>query len=244
MAGTQKNLNVQWFPQQTLYFCGPAVAQMFLDYVNVTVTQPDLWTDIRNNTGGKRPGDAPASGHEFPQQVCDNCNPASNDPRRWACWDTTPEALGVAVGMRGTVGLGARYASKFDEGVELLIDSLDGAPEVPAFATTYIINHWVLVKGYVRDDFTSTSAPAQTVGRYKLNGIYVSDPQASDPVDRVRFVTVNGWRGQFGLIACGPHIDTYPVVIRSARVASWVWYVLILISMLFLYSILRWYVGS
>lgn len=243
MAGVEKNLNLTWQRQQTLYFCGPAVAQMFLEFVKVNVTQPDLWTDIQNNTGGSRPPDAPATDHDFPTQVCNDCNPGSTDPNRWQCWDTTPEALSATVAARGSVGLAARYPSRFDAGVEMLIDSLDGTPEVPAFATTYSINHWVLVKGYLRDDMTSQEAPAQDVGRFKLNGLYILDPQETDADQRVKLVTVNGWRSKFGLIACDQHQGTYPIVITAARLAVWVPFVLILVVLL-LYWWWRWYVGG
>lgn len=243
MAGAEKNLNVTWQRQQTLYFCGPAVAQMFLDFVKVNVTQPDLWTDIQNNTGGSRPPDAPATDHDFPTQVCNDCNPGSTDPNRWQCWDTTPEALSATVAARGSVGLAARYPSRFDAGVEMLIDSLDRTPEVPAFATTYLINHWVLVKGYLRDDMTSQEAPVQDVGRFKLNGLYILDPQETDADERVKLVTVNGWRSKFGLIDCGQHQGTYPIVITAARLAMWVPFVLILVVLL-IYWWWRWYVGG
>lgn len=243
MAGVEKNLNVNWQRQQTLYFCGPAVAQMFLDFVKVTVTQPDLWTDIQNNTGGSRPSDAPATDHDFPTQVCNDCNPGSTDPNRWQCWDTTPDALSATVAARGSVGLEARYPARFDDGVEMLIDSLDRTPEVPAFATTYLINHWVLVKGYLRDDTASQEAPIQNVGRYKLNGLYVLDPQETDADERVKLVTVNGWRSRFGLIACDQHQGTYPIVVTAARLAVWVPFVVILVVAI-LYWWWTWYVAG
>jgi len=244
VAGTEKNLNVPWFHQQTLYFCGPAVAQMFLGYINVNVSQPDLWTDITSNSGGTRPADAPPTDHDFPQQVCDNCDPSSSDPERWECWDTTPEALSATVAARGGVPLNARYVSRFEEGVEMLIDSLDRTPEVPAFATIHLINHWVLVKGYLRDDFTSTQAPVQTVGRYNLNGLYIHDPKEWDPVERVKLVTVAGWRGKFGLVGCGDHIDTHPIVIPAARLAAWVPFAAILFALWLLYLVLKWWFGG
>jgi hypothetical protein len=229
MAGIEKNLNVNWHRQQTLYFCGPAVAQMFLDFVQVAATQPDLWTDIQNNTNGSRPADAPATDHDFPTQVCNDCNPGSTDPERWQCWDTTPEALSTTVAARGSVTLAARYPSTFDQGVKMLIDSLDRTPEVPAFATIHLINHWVLVKGYLRDDATSQEAPIQDVGGIKLNGLYILDPQEEDATERVKLVTVNGWRRKFGLIACDKHQGTYPIVITVVPMAAWVPFVLMLV---------------
>jgi hypothetical protein len=35
------------------------------------------------------------------------------------------------------------------------------------------------------------------------------DPVDREGVDRVRFVPAGAWQ-QFGLVACGAHIDTYP----------------------------------
>lgn len=245
MPGIEKNLNVQWFPQQTLFFCGPAVAQMFLDFIKVPVSQADLWTDIKNNTGGTRPPDALPGDHDFPEQVCDDCNPASNDPKRWQCWDATPEALSATVAKWGNVGLDARYVSTFDQGVEMLIDSLDQTPEVPAFATIHLINHWVLVKGYLRDDSASTAAPIQTIGRYNLNGLYILDPLELDGVARIRLVTVNDWRGKFGLIDCGAHQDTHPIVVSGTRpLAPWVWVATAVSGLLLLYLIWLWLAGG
>jgi hypothetical protein len=245
VAGIEKNLNVPWQPQRTLHFCGPAVAQMFLDFVNVGVSQADLWNDITNKTVGSRPPDAPPTDHAFPQQVCDSCDLNSTDPERWQCWDTTPEALSATVAARAGVALDARYVSTFDQGVEMLIDSLDRTPEVPAFATIHLINHWVLVKGYVRDDFASTEAPARQVGRYNLNGLYIHDPQELDEDERVRLVTVNDWRGKFGLVGCGAHIDTHPiVVVGTARLATWIPSAAALLLLLLLYLIWKWFVGG
>src|SRR5258705_9353483 len=244
MAAIEKNLDVNWFAQQTLFFCGPAVAQMFLDFVKVTVSQADLWSDIKRNTGGTRPPDALPSDHDFPEQVCDNCNPSSSDPRRWQCWDATPEALSATAAARGNVVLDAWYASTFDQGVEMLIDSLDRTPEVPPFATIYLINHWVLVKGYLRNDFALTTAPAQTIGRYNLNGLYIHDPQDWDGADRVRLVTVNDWRGKFGLVGCGDHIDTHPIVVAGTRrLAAWVKVAAVLVPLALLYLIWKWLTG-
>ncbi len=85
-----------------------------------------------------------------------------------------------------------------------------------------LINHWILVEGYLRDDEASTEAPAETVGKYRLNGIYILDPQDREDVEHVRFVTVTDWRSRFGLIGCGVHVDTYPVVVGVSRFAWWV----------------------
>ena len=244
MAAIERNPDVHYFRQERLYFCGPAVAQMFLDVTKVVASQENLWTDIKSKTSGARPPDAPATDHDFPEQVCDNCNPSSSDPLRWQCWDTTPEALGAAVEALGNIPLDARYVSSFDEGVEMLIDSLDRTPEVPAFATTYLVNHWVLITGYLRDDFASTAAPATTVGRYNLNGLYIRDPQELDAEARVRLVTVAGWRGKFGLVDCGAHTDMYPIVVHGTRrMAAWVPIAALVPGLWLLYLIWKWLTG-
>ena len=245
MAGVEKFLGVQWFKQETLFYCGPAVAQMFLDFAKIAAPQADLWVDVTNNTGGSLPADAPASDHAFPQQVCDNCAAAGN-PNVWQCWDTTPEALRTVVNARAGTSLGVRYPSTFDDGVGMLIESLDRSPEVPAFATVHQINHWILVEGYLRDDEVSTEAPAETVGKYRLNGIYILDPQDRDDVEHVRFVTVTDWRSKFGIIGCGVHVDTYPVVVGVSRFARLVRAgatVFILVLSLALIGLIAWWLS-
>jgi hypothetical protein len=245
VAAQEKILDVTWFGQEKLYYCGPAVAQMFLNYVKVTVSQDDLWTDVTNNTNGVRPADAPPSDHDFPEQVCDNCETNDANPPIWECWDTTPEALRVTIGIRGGGSLAAEYAPTFDKGAEKLIESLDRSPGVPAFATIHLINHWVLVNGYLRDDEASVEAPAQDVGKYRLNGFYILDPQELDPVERIRLVTVREWHSEFGLIGCGPHVDTYPVVVGSGLIPGWL-YTAIVMSILFaiIWLIARWWLGG
>jgi hypothetical protein len=223
VAGVENRQPVEWLKQERLYFCGPAVAQMFLNFFGVGVSQPDLWTDIQYNSGGTRPPDAPATDHDFPQQVCENCN--GTTPPQWECWDTTPEALQKTVAARwGNAPLAGHYPGTFDEGVGLLIESLDRTPAIPSFATIQLVNHWVLVNGYLRDDFTSVEFPPQKVGKYNLNGVYILDPLQEDDVQRVRLVAVNDWRAQFGSIACAmsKNVDKYPVIVgENSKFPRW-----------------------
>jgi hypothetical protein len=149
--------------------------------------------------------------------VCDNCG--TDRAPDWQCWDTTPEALQKTVADETALTLGADYPSTFEPGVVLLIESLDRATAVPPFATITGINHWVLVIGYRRDD---PDLPSEPVGEYKLNGLYYLDPQQEDTAERVKFVTTEAWKGLFGLILCGPHIDTRPVVVGEDRFPRWV----------------------
>jgi hypothetical protein len=214
---------------------------MFLDYVKVSETQESLWQKIVSNTVGIRPSDAPASDHAFPNQVCDNCNPQSTDPERWKCWDTTPEALSETVSSLGNVALAPRYATSFASGVEMLIGTLDQTPETPAFATVQLVNHWVLITGYRRDDFASTTFPIMSVGGYNLNGLYIRDPQQTETVDHFSLVPIRTWQTDFGLVQCGDHIDTRPVVIGVRRLAAWVPFVAAFTGGVFLYAIWKWW---
>lgn len=243
MAGLEKHLNVPWYGQATLYFCGPAVAQMFLEFFGVIVSQPDLWEDIKNNSGGSRPPDAPSSGHEFPEQVCDNCEPNPALPPKWECWDTTPEALKKTIEARKSgVALRVRYSSLFDDATSALIESLDRSSEIPPLATLSLVNHWVLVNGYLRDDSASIEMPPVTVGKYNLNGLYILDPQQPDPDVRVKLISTNDWRAQFGLIGCGPLQDRYPVVVgENPRIAWWVWLMAVFV-LIVVWMIARWLV--
>jgi hypothetical protein len=239
VARVENRQLVEWFKQERLYFCGPAVAQMFLNFFGVSVSQPDLWADIKNNSGGSRPTTgAPTTDHDFPEQVCENCN--GTTPPQWECWDTTPEALQKTVAARwGNATLAGHYPGTFDEGVRLLIESLDRTPAIPSFATMQLVNHWVLVNGYVRDDVNSTEFPPQMVGNYNLNGVYILDPLQEDEVQRVRLVAVNDWRAQFGLIGCGTskNVDTYPVIVgEDSKFSPW----LVAVLLILLIAILFW----
>jgi hypothetical protein len=236
-------LNVPWHEQQLNHYCGPAVAQMFLDHftTGVVPSQNELWTDVTNNSGGARPPDAPVTGHEFPQQVCHNCQPA-NLPPRWECWDTTPEALRAVVTARtNAVGVALHYEPTKPAGTQRLIESLDRSPRVPAFACIDAINHWVLVQGY-RRDFPDPGGTASQVGAFLLNGLYIHDPQDYD--GNIRYVTAAGWLPLFGAIGCGPRTDTYAVIVgASPGFRPWVYTVAAVIIMLVLYYLLRW-IGS
>jgi hypothetical protein len=221
MPPIEKYLPVPWFEQQTLDFCGPAVAQMFLQYRGVTATQTALWSEIQGSSAGTGSG-PPVK--DFPSQVCDDCG---HDPRGhtiWRSWNTTPEALQQTVQARlPAVPLAVKYPDQFDKGTEMLVRSLDRNPDVPPFATVYAINHWVIVVGYLRDDLASTAFPPVAIGPYQLNGLYILDPQEDPRAQRVRLVAIGSagagasppWSEQFGLITCGPHIDCYPVVVAS-----------------------------
>jgi Peptidase_C39 like family len=218
MPGIEKILAVDWFAQEKLYYCGPAVAQMFLKHFGVAVSQDDLWSDIKANSNGSGSPNPPSANTDpdFPKQVCENCDGVS--PPVWTCWNATPDALQKTVKGRTTKAtLAVRYPSTFEAGVTKLIESIDRSPAVPPFATISSVNHWVVVAGYLRNDVTSTQFPVEQVGKYKLNGLYLLDPQNAGPTGSFKLVTVGAWHQQFGLIACAsdPNLDRYPVVVGT-----------------------------
>ena len=219
MAGVEKVLPVQWVPQDTIYYCGPAVAHMFLKRFAIDASQQDLWNDIKNNTGGHRPKSAPVENTDpaFATQLCINCDGA--DPPEWKCWNTTPEALQKTLRDRAPhVAMKVRYPGTADDGMELLVDTIDHPDGIPALATETSQHHWVVVSGYMRDDATSTEFPAQQVGKYLLNGLYVVDSNGATEANRFSFKTVNAWREDFGAIGCAKHEQNnrYPVIVAAA----------------------------
>src|SRR5829696_3161419 len=126
MSGVEKLLPVDWVRQGTPYYCGPAVAVMFLKRFWIVASQQDLWSDIKNNTGGKRPKNAPIENTDpdFDTQLCFNCS--GQQPPDWRCWNTTPEALQKSLRDRAPhVPMEVRYASTANEGMERLVDSID-----------------------------------------------------------------------------------------------------------------------
>lgn len=237
MAGIEKQLGVDWLKQEKLYYCGPAVAQMFLKYFGVAVTQDALWADIKANSNGTGSSNPPSAATDpnFPTQVCDNCDGAS--PPVWTCWNCTPDALRKTVaGHTAKATLAGRYPSTFAEGVTELIESIDRTPGVPPFATITSMNHWVLVTGYLQNDMSSVGLPVEQVGTYKLNGLYLCDPQSESAADSFKLVTVADWHEQFGLIACAsdPNLDRYPVLVGTELYPKWLMFVLAALFMLLL----------
>jgi hypothetical protein len=225
MPGIEKILAVDWFAQEKLYYCGPAVAQMFLKHFGVAVSQDDLWAYIKSNSDGSGSPNPPGAGSDpdFPKQVCENCD--GTNPPEWTCWNTTPGALQKTVkGQTAKATLAIRYPGTFEEGVTQLIESIDRSPAVPPFATIGSVNHWIVVNGYIQNDVTSTQFPVEQIGSYKLNALYLLDPQSAGSTGSFKLVSVGAWRQQFGLIACtsDPNLDRYPVVVGTDRKKSWV----------------------
>jgi hypothetical protein len=221
MPGVEKVLPIDWVAQQNNYYCGPAVAHMFLKYFDVNVSQDSLWKDIKDNTQGTRPPGAPVGDPNFDTQVCFNCDGLT--PPVWTCWSTTPEALQLTLQNRKPrATTEVRYPLTADSGIQQLIQSIDHPAGVPAIATETSMSHWVVVNGYLRDDASSKEFPPQQVGGYLLNALYVVDPDGVAGADRFGFKTVNAWRADFGAIGCdaNPHSNGYPIVVAVAPVAK------------------------
>jgi hypothetical protein len=225
MAGIEEILEIDWFAQEKLYYCGPAVAQMVLNHFGLGVSQDDLWTDIKANSNGSGSSNPPSASTDpdFPKQVCENCDGAN--PPEWTCWNATPDALQKTVmGRTSKATLDMRYPLTFEEGVTELIESIDRSPAVPPFATISSVNHWIVVGGYLQDDLTSTAFPWKQIGKYKLNALYLFDPQSAGATGSFKLVSVGAWQQQFGLIACAnnPNVDRYPVVVGTdAKNNNW-----------------------
>lgn len=219
MPGVEKVLPVTWVRQATTYYCGPAVAHMFLKRFSIDASQQDLWNDIKRNTGGRRPKGAPVENTdpEFDTQLCINCSQAR--PPAWTCWNTSPEALQKTLRVRAPhVGMKVQYLRTANDGMEHLVQTIDHGDGIPALATETSQHHWVAVSGYMRDDRTSTEFPAQQVGKFLLNGLYVVDSNGATESDRFGFKTVNAWRQDFGAIGCAKHTQNnrYPVIVARA----------------------------
>ena len=245
MAGIEKKLALDWFAQQKLYYCGPAVAQMFLNHFGVVASQDDLWADIKSNSNGTGSPNPPSANTDpnFPKQVCENCD--GETPPVWTCWNATPDALQKTVkGRTSKATLAIKYPGTFEEGVTQLIESIDRSPGVPPFATISSVNHWVVFGGYIQNDLTSTQFPVEQIGPYKLNALYLFDPQSAGPTGSFKMVKVADWRQQFGLIACAsdPNLDRYPVVVGTDQKNKSAWLAVVVSGVLLLVIILwLWY---
>ena len=79
-------------------------------------------------------------------------------------------------------------------------------------------------------------------GSTELNGIYILDPQEADAEERIKLVTVLAWHSDFGLVPCGDHIDTHPIVVGETRFAKWITAAMVLVVTSLLYLIWKWLV--
>ena len=226
-----------WSQQANDFFCGPAVAEMYLEFAIRTAgttapvpTQADLWEFIKAKSPSTRPKDAPEEEPFYDNQHCDNYGQNTNTGETiWSCWSTSPAGLRVAIYGYAPVGYGVeeKYPMTFDDGINLLMAALDGSPRLPAIATKNAINHWVIVNGYRRDLVGDPNFPAVQAGNYQLNGVYILDPGEIDAVKRLRLIATNDWRAQYGLISCGTYSNAHPTVVPDhAPGKKWPYWVL------------------
>src|SRR5688572_9788432 len=89
-------LPITWSQQEQDYYCGPAVAKMYLAFKQVARSQDDLWCDVVVNTGGTKPAGAPPCPQAFPEQACDSCKDVNGNTFQ-VCWDSSPEALAATI---------------------------------------------------------------------------------------------------------------------------------------------------
>ena len=202
---------VTYAKQETLFFCGPAVAQMVLSALGVPQVatppswQSQLWEYIKNNTGAARPASAPSepTAPPFPTQKCEWCS-------GWRCWSTTPDVL---IKLLNTSQGVAQYAISMhgieDTATGVMLDTLD--QNVPGIALVFGWNHWVVVDGYRHSEPGSHAV----AGRH-LNGVYIRDPEAPASVHYIDWIE---WRDTYlSFVPCGVYKDKM-VVCGGMRVA-------------------------
>jgi hypothetical protein len=202
---------VEWVKQETLFFCGPAVAQMILTALKVpTPSVPPTWQEqvyayIKVNTNKTRPRSAPdtVEAPKFTEQFCERCH--ASDP--YTCWNTTPNVLKRYLNdnQSATVYSVAVRANE-ETATDALCDTLDKG--FPAVALVYGWTHWVVVDGYQHGEPGSF----HTSGR-DLNGVYIRDPDAPSSV---HFIPWSDWETQYlKKVPCGQYQGKF-VVIRTS----------------------------
>jgi hypothetical protein len=201
---------VQWIEQETLFYCGPAVAEMILRAHGAGPPSPPptwqdrLWEDVQDSTGAVRPknaGPGTATSPPFPTQKCEKC---PSDPT-WHCWSTTPDALVKVLNMhQGLVRYAATGYSGEKAATASVLDALDAG--LPSAVLVFGWQHWVVVRGYIHDDPGACDVPGRV-----LDGVFIRDPQVNAPM---QYVTCDKWHDDYlRVVPCGDHENTYVVVI-------------------------------
>ena len=202
--------DVTWVPQGTLFFCGPAVAQMVLTKLGVASPatppswQQQLYDYVTTNTNSKRPKsniDESVLAPPFPEQKCERC---SGDP--YKCWSTTPTVLKKLLNEKQSSAVYAVTSRESEESAtDALCDTLDKG--FPAIALINGWIHWVVVDGYEH----SNAGSEHFFGR-DFNGVYVRDPNAEEDLYYVPWIT---WRDDYLMVVnCGQYQGKF-VVIRA-----------------------------
>jgi len=125
MAGeVTKQLSVPYYEQETNYTCGPAVAQMWIDFHNGYVSQDTLWNCIQDNN---REG--------------------------WPMWATDPYGLAACVSnyLNNFIAEDCRWSYFSTANIALAMDIVDMDNSPPALINAG--RHWVLVKGVSYEDY-------------------------------------------------------------------------------------------
>lgn len=200
------NVNVDWLPQETSYYCGPAVAQMMLTELGAVPPalppswQDQLWEVVKSKTAATRPAAVPSSVGlpSFPKQKCETCS------RQWGCWSTTPQVLEYILGAYQTV---ADYAvsspTQQKAATALILDTLDR--QLPALALVRGWQHWLVVEGYRFNEPGSV-----VVGGRNFNGVYVRDPWA---LKTVNYIKRQKWFSEYmDFVPCGSFQGTFVVL--------------------------------
>jgi len=206
---------VTWVEQETLYSCGPAVAQMTLRALGVVppptppTWQERLWTIVQTVTNETRPSNAgpgTPSAPSFPEQLCEKCANTTS----YTCWATSPGALERLLnGQQGVASYAVRTTGSDSDATIALLDTLDRG--LPGIALVRGWQHWVVVDGY-----THSLPDAWPLPGRNLNGVYFRNPQ----VQGVHYVVWDVWKDDYlNFVPCGQYANTI-VVLDSHRVAA------------------------
>jgi len=199
---------VTWVEQETLYSCGPAVAQMTLKAVGVATPaspptwQQQLWTIIQTVTDEVRPTNAGAgtpSAPAFPEQLCEKCANTTS----YTCWATSPKALERLVNGQQASAVYTVTTNGNDAAATIaMLDTIDRG--VPGIALVRGWQHWVVVDGYLHGGPDPWALPGRN-----LNGIYLRNPQVAG----VHYVDWNTWKDEYlNFVPCGQYANTILVI--------------------------------
>jgi hypothetical protein len=208
---------VTWVPQEELYYCGPAVAQMTLGALGVAPPaltdrswQDVLWEQIKDNTDAVRPaaaGPGSPANPAYPSQKCEKCS------GEWQCWSATPLALRRVLNNHETgVTFSVNRRDEERQGTILLTKTIDRG--IPGIALVYGWGHWLVVDGYRYDDGLEDGCD---LGGRTVDGFYLRNSNASEAL---HFVSCATWHSNYlSYIPCGQYTDDVVVLsaIRSAE---------------------------
>ena len=119
-----KQLSVPYYEQEASCYCGPAVAQMWIDFHNGYISQDTLWSSIQ-----------------------------SHNREGWPLWYTDPDGLAACVSdyLSNFVAEDRRWSYFDSANIAMAMDIVDLDNPTPALI--YNGYHWVLVKGVSYEDY-------------------------------------------------------------------------------------------